>query len=146
MKIPRLTITAIPRDGGPVAEAFDLAESVRLDNALARILLHPTNAKVSELVALAPLVARATGRPVTGSDPECQGVTTSPYALIDGVDTVVMVPVLLDLDQVAGLLGCSPRSVRRLVEAGELASVKVPGNTRVAAAEVNRFIERGGCA
>lgn len=83
----------------------------------------------------------------SGSVPQRPVATIPGGGLATALESAHLVPALLGLDQVARLLACSERSVERLVETGQLAVVRVPGRRPrlVAAAELNRFIEAGGC-
>jgi excisionase family DNA binding protein len=51
-------------------------------------------------------------------------------------------PLLLDFDQAAELLGCSASSVRRLITARDLTLIKIGNLSRVATAEVQEFVRR----
>lgn len=50
--------------------------------------------------------------------------------------------LLLDYDQAAELLGCTPRLVRKLVETRHLASVKVGALVRIDPDDIGDYIER----
>ena len=49
---------------------------------------------------------------------------------------------LLTYEDAAGLLGCTPRLVRKLVETRQLDSVKVGALVRIEPVAVERYIER----
>jgi excisionase family DNA binding protein len=53
-----------------------------------------------------------------------------------------VIPELLDYDEAAEPLHCSPRLVRKLVETRQLDSVKVGRLVRIEPAAIQRYIER----
>lgn len=50
-------------------------------------------------------------------------------------------PLLIRLERAAEALDCSPTTVKRLIRAGQLASVKVNGATRVRVEDLRHYVE-----
>jgi len=55
------------------------------------------------------------------------------------------VPEYLTVDEVAGILKCAPQAVRRWIQAGELAAIKLGGDRlgyRIERADLDAFAQR----
>lgn len=66
--------------------------------------------------------------------------TSSPAA--EGVGDDLLMPLLYKREEAAELLSVSPRSVDRLIAAGELRAVRVLNDRRIARADLVEFVER----
>lgn len=54
-------------------------------------------------------------------------------------------PLVVDLERAAAMLGgISTRTVRRMIDAGELVAVPVPGHTMVATASIDTYVAGKG--
>ncbi|WP_420825666.1 helix-turn-helix domain-containing protein, partial [Thiocystis minor] len=51
-------------------------------------------------------------------------------------------PLLLTLESAAETLAISARSVRRLIDAGELAPVRIGRSVRLSAADITAYVDR----
>jgi len=68
------------------------------------------------------------------------GIPWRSMSAIDSAAVTTALEPLMSVEEIADYLRISERSVYRLFDRGELASIKVGGRTRIEPAELRRFI------
>lgn len=64
--------------------------------------------------------------------------------MVHSFKSFVAQPMLIPLEETANILAVSPSTIRRLIESGDLAPVRIRSRVLVSAEEIRSFITRGG--